>query len=106
MSQTGYFGRGKQAQASTVAGAITAVGQTISLAHKKNPTKMPHSEKLLPRLQEMLAGFLKEDPATNKKSPVEVDVPEYLAEMGRCDDASELIKSVRDNSLMAYYYIL
>ena len=50
--------------------------------------------------------FRKQDPATNKKSPVEVDVPEYLAEMGRCDAASELIKSVGDNSLMAYYYLL
>ena len=50
----------------------------------------------------MLAGSRKEDPATNKKSPAEVDVPEYLAEMGRCDAALEFIKYVGDNSLMAY----
>ena len=78
----------------------------IALAHQTNPTKMPHSDKLLPCLQEMLTGFRKEDPATNKKSPVEVDVPEYLVEMGRCDAAAELLKSVGNNSLMAYYYLL
>ena len=54
----------------------------------------------------MLAGFRKEDPATNTKSPAELDVPEYLAEMGRCDTVSEFLKSVGDNSLIAYYYLL
>ena len=106
LSRTGYFGRGKQVQASTFASAITAVGNTIALSHQIKPTKMPHSEKLLPQLQEMLAGFRKEDPATNKKSPIEVDVPEYLAGLVRCDAALELLKSVGDNSFMAYYYLL
>ena len=54
----------------------------------------------------MFAGFRKEDPATNKKSPVEVDVPEYLAEMGRFDSALKLLKYVGYNSLMAYYHLL
>ena len=67
---------------------------------------MPHSDKLLPLLQEMLAGFRKEDPATNKKYPVGLDVPEYLVEMGRYDAVLEFLKSVGDNSLMAYYYLL
>ena len=67
---------------------------------------MPHYEKLLPRLQDMLAGLRKEDPATNKKSSVDVDVPGYLAEMGRGDAASELLNPVGDNRFMAYHYIL
>ena len=79
LSQTSYFGRGKQVQARKVAGAITAVGKTIAMAHQINPTKMPHSDKLLAQFQEMLERFRKKDPATNKKSLVEVDVPEYLA---------------------------
>ena len=45
--------------------------------------------------------FFKEDPATTTKYPVEVDVPEYLAEMGRCYAFLELLKSVGDNILMA-----
>ena len=44
----GYFGWGKQVQASTVAVYITAVGKTIDLAQQIKPTKMPHSDKLLP----------------------------------------------------------
>ena len=54
----------------------------------------------------MLAVFCKEDPAANKKSPEEVDVPEYLAGFVRCDAASELLKSVGYNRLMACYYLL
>ena len=61
-----YFGRGKQVRASTVSGDITAIGKTIAVAHQINPTKMPHSDKLLPLLQDILVGFCKEDPATNK----------------------------------------
>ena len=99
----GYFGRGKQVQASTVASAITAVGKTIALAHQVNPTKMPHSDKLLIRLQEMLTGFRKENPATNKKSPIEVDLPKFLAALGCCKGALELLKSIGDCALMAYY---
>ena len=49
---------------------------------------MPHSDKLLSILQEMLVGFHKEYPATKNKYPVEVDVPGYLAETGKCDAAS------------------
>ena len=54
----------------------------------------------------MLAGFRKEDPETDKKYPVEVGVPEYLAELGRCDAALEFLKSVGDNILVACYYLL
>ena len=50
----------------------------------------------------MLAGFRKEDPATKKESPVEVDVPEYLSEMVKCDAGYEFLKYVGDNFLMAY----
>ena len=56
--------------------AITSVGQTIALATNSNPTKIVGSEKLLPRLQQMLDGFRKADPPTVKQLPVEADVPE------------------------------
>jgi len=60
--------------------AITAVGQTIALACDSNPTKVVGSERLLPRLQIMLDGYWKVDPATRKKLPVQSDVPELLVE--------------------------
>ena len=79
---TGYYGRGRQVQAATVTGAITAVGQTISMAVGHNPTKVIGSDKFLPALQIMIDGFAKEDPPTRKMLPVESDVPELLVEMG------------------------
>ena len=48
--RTVYYGRGQQVQAATVTSAITAVGQTISMAVGNNPTKSIGSEKFLPAL--------------------------------------------------------
>ncbi len=79
---TGYYGQGRQVQAATVPGAITAVRQTISLAIGHNSTKVTGSDKFLPSLQVMIEGFAKEDPPTRKMLPVELDVPELLVEMG------------------------
>ena len=77
-----YYGQGKQVQAATVSGAITAIGQKIALEHQINPTKMPALDKLLPRISELLAGWAKMDPPTQKKLPVEADVPEFLSQVG------------------------
>ena len=59
---TGYYRQGRQVQAPTVTGAITAVGQTISMAVGDNPTKVLGSDKFLPALQIMIEGYAKEDP--------------------------------------------
>jgi len=84
---TGYYGRGKQVQAGSVSSAITAVGQAIALATNTNPTKIVGSDKLLPRLQQMLDGFRKADPPTTKQLPVEADVPGYLVKLRRDPEA-------------------
>ncbi len=47
-----------------------------------NPTKITGSDKFLPCLQELLDGYCLEDPPTEKKLPVEADVPELLFDMG------------------------
>jgi len=49
--RTGWFGRGKQVQANTVASALTAIGQKIALDMNVNPTKLTGSDKFLPALQ-------------------------------------------------------
>lgn len=67
---------------------------------------MPASDKLLPRIAEMLAGWAKLDPPTQKKLPVEADVPEFLSEMACACSASELTKAVGDLALIAFYYLL
>ena len=66
----GFYGRGKRVAAGTVVGAITAVGQEIALACGTNPTKMTGSERLLPRLSQILDGWHTEDPPITKQLPV------------------------------------
>eukprot|EP00984_Skeletonema_dohrnii_P028532 scaffold18565_cov71-Skeletonema_dohrnii-CCMP3373.AAC.3 len=87
--RTGYYGRGREVKAATTASAITAIGQTISLDSEVT-----------------LDGWRKDDPPTTKKLPVEVDVPEYLADVGRQAHASPLQTVVGDLSLIAFYYLL
>jgi hypothetical protein len=102
----GFYGRGKRVAAGTVVGAITAVGQEIALACGTNPTKMTGSERLLPRLSQILDGWRKEDPPTTKQLPVEADVPELLAENGRNGNATVLDRAIGDLTLIAFYYLL
>jgi hypothetical protein len=104
--RTGYYGQGKQIQAGSVSSAITAVGQAIALATNTIPTKIVGSDKLLPRLQQMLDGFRKADPPTTKQLPVEADVPEYLVQLGLDPEARELDRAIGDLAMIAFYYLL
>jgi hypothetical protein len=76
------------------------------LASGANPTKMKYSDKLLPRLSQMLDGWRKTDGPVMKKLPVEVDVPEYLVKFGLLPKSTELDKARGDLSLVAFYYLL
>ena len=46
------------------------------------------SEKYAPRLSQILDGMAKEDPNTEKKMPVEEDVPEFIAVAGKQKEAT------------------
>ena len=105
-TRTGFYGHGRQVYSSTVTGAITVVGQTIALACNENPTKVLGSEKFLPALQIMIDGYTKADPPTQKKLPVEADVPELIIEMGYGTSGSIQLQAVGDLSLIAFYYLL
>jgi hypothetical protein len=83
-----------------------AIGQTIPLACNKNPTKVLGSEKFLPALQIMIDGYTKADPPTQKKVPVEVDVPELLIKMGYGKLGSIQSQAVGDLAFIAFYYLL
>ena len=76
------------------------------MATNTNPTKIVGSDKLLPRLQQMLDGFRKADPPTTKQLPVEADVPEYLVKLGRDPEARELDRAIGDLTMIAFYYLL
>jgi hypothetical protein len=67
---------------------------------------LKYSEKLLPRISQMLDGWRKTDRPVRKKLPVEVDVPEFLVNLGMMPEASQMDKAVGDLSLIAFYYLL
>ncbi len=104
--RVGAYGRGSTVRANTVNCAITAIGKKISLAKGYNPTKIEHSDRLIPRLAQFMDGARKQDPPTIKKLPVEADIPELIASYGALPHANELDKAIGDLSLIAFYYLL
>jgi hypothetical protein len=54
----------------------------------------------------MLNEFIRDDPPTTKKLPVEVDVPEWLMEKGLQPEATTLETAVGCLTLIAFFYLL
>ena len=104
--RSGVYGRKRQVKIGSINSAIAAIGTTISLDRGVNPTKLDNTDKLLPRLAQMLRGWEKEDPPIIKKLPVAVDVPELLSALGRDPAANELDRAIGDLALIAFYYLL
>ena len=102
----GRYGRVKQVSIGTVSGALLAVGTTVALAYKDNPTKSQGEKMLVPRLAQIMEGWRKEDPPTKKKLPVGIDVPYFLSELGMGKYATEMVKAVGDCAIIAFYYLL
>eukprot|EP00956_Cyclotella_meneghiniana_P043080 scaffold252139_cov142-Cyclotella_meneghiniana.AAC.1 len=84
--------------------ALSAVNTTIALDINEQPFKVQGSKDFLPLISQTLAGWAREDPPTEKKMPVEADIPEFLAELGLEKEATELTKAVGDLSLMAFFF--
>jgi len=102
----GAYGRGRTVKSDTVSTALSAVGKEIALACNGNPIKLGGSDKLLPRLGQMLDGWRKTDGPVLKKLPVEADIPEFLVKLGLQVGASAKDKAVGDLALIAFYYLL
>ncbi len=104
--RTGFYGAGRQVKNCTVSCALMAVGQTIALACKSNPTKIVGSKCLLPCLQIMLDGYRKVDPPTQKKLPVQSDVPKLLVTTAYQPGTAEVQRATADLTMIAFYYLL
>jgi len=102
----GFYGRGRKILSDSARGAITAIGQTISLDTGINPTKEEHGQRLIFPIRLMMDGWRKEDPPTEKKLPVEADVPEFMANIGRQAHATPLQQTIGDLALIAFYFLL
>ncbi len=84
--------------------AITVSDQKIALDTNNNPTT--GSDKFLPGLQIILDEYRIKDPPSEKKLPVEANVPELLFDMGYGPSGSTLGQSVGGLTLIAFYYLL
>ena len=69
-----------------------------------NPIKLTGSEQFIICIQELLDGYRIADPPTEKKLPIEADVPELLFELGYGPSGTTLGKAVGDLTLIAFYY--
>ena len=104
--RSGFYGRKRQVGAGTVSSALSAIGTTIALAIGWNPVKVFGSKEFLPRLEVLLDGYRKDDPATKKKAPVEFDVPEYLGNLAQTKGSTEAEIAIADSCLYAFDYLL
>ncbi len=103
---TGYYGKGNQVKNCKVDSVLTVIGQTILPASDANPTKVMGSECLLPRLQVMLDGYRKVDLPTQKKLPVQANIPELLVETAHQAGTPQHQKATVDLTLLALFYYL
>ena len=62
-----------------VRSVLRAIGKRNSMAHRVNPTKVHGSDKPAPRLQQMMGGYHKLDPPTEKKLTTKCNMPEHIA---------------------------
>ena len=69
--------------------AFTATGQALSIDESGNPLKAFGVKDYHHPMQVMLDGWKQGDPPTMKKMQIEVDIPEYLAQMAMETEAGE-----------------
>jgi hypothetical protein len=105
-NRTGFYSRGQQVKARTVAVALTAIDQAIALDSTINPPKVCRSGKNLPHIQQMLNDWEKKDPPMKKMIPVEADVPENIVSLSLLSMTTSLDKAIGGLSLITLYYLL
>jgi hypothetical protein len=106
MVREGHYGYGRQVRASTVSAALAAINKTILLAINKDPLKIEGTNNFIPIISQTLQGWAKDDPPTEKKLPVEVDVVEYLVKCSMAPGANSRLRCVADWILIAFYFLL
>ena len=104
MVRTGELGHGKQIRAGSVRTAITAVAQTIALDRGETPLHNELGEYHAP-LNLMLDGFKKQDPPSEKKLAVGIDIPEYCCEQGLKSKTAKGL-AIGDLIIIAFYFLL
>ena len=76
------------------------------MEREDNPLKVKGSDNFISPIRMMLVGFENEDPATQKKLPVDADVVELCCEWGLLVTATAKDRRTGDLILIAFYYLL
>ena len=105
MVRCGDVGRGKQIRSDTVRAALSAIAQTIAMDRGTTPIHDDNGNYLIP-IAMMLKGWKKEDPPTEQKLAVGIDLVEYLCQMGLKKQINGLLAAVGDWVLIAFYFLL
>ena len=104
MVRTGELGHGKQIRVGSVRTAITAIAQTIALDRGETPLHNELGEYHAP-LSLMLDGFKKQDPPSEKKMAVGVDIPEDCCARGLKSKTAKGM-AVGDLIIIAFFFLL
>ena len=104
MVRTGELGHGKQIRAGSVRTAITAIAQTIALDRGEMPLHNEIGNYHAP-ISHMIDGFKKEDPASEKKLAVGVDIPEHCCKEGLKSGTAKGL-AVGDLIIIAFFFLL
>ena len=76
------------------------------MARRENPFKVDGSKDFIHPLKQMIKGFADEDPPTEKKLPVDVDVVETCCKWGNRPGATAKERLTGNLILIAFYYLL
>ena len=85
---------------------LSSISQTITMDFEVDPTRKKGTNQFLLRVAHILDAYRKEDPPTDKKLPVEIDVCKWLVTAAMTLGATALMCAVGDWSLIAFYFLL
>jgi hypothetical protein len=106
MVREGHYGYRRKVRATTVSAALTSVNKVILLAYNKEPLKVEGTNNFIPIISQTLQGWGKEDPPTEKKLLVEVDVVQHLVKCSMAPGADSRLRCIADWILIAFYFLL
>ena len=104
MVRTGEVGHGKQIRVGSVRTAITSVAQTIAVDKGKTPLHNDAGDYHLP-IKLMLDGFKRQDPPSEKKLAVGIDIPEECCARGLKSKTAKGL-AIGDLIIIAFYFLL
>ena len=78
----------------------------VALAYEGNLIKSQGNKALVPMLSQTMEGWKKDNQRTKKKFSVGIDDTEVLAGLGVAWDATEVVKTVGNYTLIELYYLM